>query len=488
VTRACGPLPELSAIAATLLETSLHPADRVARGDTCRYPSLGAILLFSLALKLILWGAVVSRDPLTWADSDMREYQGAALALLQTGSFALSPEHPEISETFRTPGYPAFLAAIYWLFGVRPAAAVVLQIFVSLGTIALSYACAHALWGPAAARLAALLLALDPLSFSFSLLLLTETLFTFLVSATALAGVHLFFPGRRARPAAAVGTLIGLAALVRPISYYLAVPVALGFLLWGALDRWSRRSLILVPGLVLLPFCLIVGSWQLRNYLRTGNVEFSSAIGGGILLSRTPPLKGKRKGGDHASRPRLRAREAGSAASARARPVGRRWVRSIAPLSHPVVFLRNSIPRAVRTLWGPADHRLSGFFDPALSRRSPGLDLRRHPFDGFLRRWVFEPRWPLAVFAFAFGYLAVIHLATLRWWWRSIRACSIVGPDLFLWGMVLYFLFTGFAHSRFRCPVMPILVVYAAAGLSSRTADSPTHRLRPREASPRSSS
>jgi len=163
-------------------------------------------------------------------------------------------------------------------------------------------------------------------------------------------------------------------------------------------------------------------------------------------------------------------------------------MKSIAPLHHPIVFLRNAIPRAVKALCGPADHRLIGLFDPASSRRSPGIDLRRLPFDQFLLRWVFEPRWPLAVFAFAFGYLAVIHLATLQWWWRSIRSRAIRGPDLFLWGMVLYFLFTGFPRSRFRCPVMPILVVYAAAGLSSRLADSPTRRLRPCEAPPRSSS
>lgn len=453
-----------------LIKPSLQPANRVAAGDTRGYPSLGVVLLFSLALKLALWGAVVSRDPLTWADSDMREYQGEALALLETGFFAPSPEHPEVAETFRTPGYPAFLAATYWLFGVRPAAAVLMQIFLSLGTIALSYACAKALWGEATARLAALLLALDPLSLSFSQLLLSETLFTFLVSAAAVTGVHLFSAKRRAAVAPAVGALVGLATLVRPISYYLAAPVALGFLFWEVFDRRSRRGLLLAPGLIFLSFCVIVGSWHLRNYLRTGNVEFSGEIGGGLVLSQTPPLRRLPRHRDYAARLRERTGKADAAASARAEAGAndRRWVKSIAPLRHPLVFLRHAIPRAVKTLWGPADHRLIGLFDPPSSRRSPGLDLRRRPFDEFLRRWVLEPRWPLAVFAYALGYLVVIHLATLRWWWGTIRRRSITAPDLFLWGVVVYFLFAGFASSRFRCPVMPVLVVYAAAGLSAR--------------------
>src|SRR5262249_6385213 len=132
----------------------------------------------------------------------------------------------EIPETQRTPGYPAFLAIVYAVFGERPAAVSVVQILVGIATIALVFEIGRQLADPETALVAALVFALDPVSLTFHEILMAEATFAFLVTAAAAAGLRALST-RGSATAAAVGFFIALATLVRPASYFLALPVAL---------------------------------------------------------------------------------------------------------------------------------------------------------------------------------------------------------------------------------------------------------------------
>jgi len=94
-------------------------------------------------------------------------YDLDARALLRTGCFAMSPDRPHQPEIVRTPGYPLFIAMIYRVCGERPGAVIVAQILVSVGTLALLFLLTRDLFGPAVAVVAALLLALDPVSLAY---------------------------------------------------------------------------------------------------------------------------------------------------------------------------------------------------------------------------------------------------------------------------------------------------------------------------------
>jgi hypothetical protein len=102
-----------------------------------------AILAASLALRLALWTWIALTDEHRFLDSDTWSYHLLARALLELHEFAVSPQHPAIPETNRTPGYPAFLADVYAVFGERPAIVALVQIGLGLATTALAFEWRH---------------------------------------------------------------------------------------------------------------------------------------------------------------------------------------------------------------------------------------------------------------------------------------------------------------------------------------------------------
>ena len=159
----------------------------------------------------------------------------------------------------RLPGYPAFLALCFAVFGIaRYHAVLSVQCIVDLGTCLLIAGLTKKLAGPRAARIALLLAALCPFTANYVAAPLTETLSIFFVAL-----------GFRALPEVLKkprGLWVGLltfswsyAALLRPDGALLAV------VLWAALLVYGRRRLwwvAMLAGLVaLLPFA----AWTARN-------------------------------------------------------------------------------------------------------------------------------------------------------------------------------------------------------------------------------
>ena len=124
---------------------------------------LGIVLALRLGVFLVIYPA----DPSRIMSPDSFGYDRLARTLARTGHFAVSPDRPELPEIKRTPGYPAFIASVYLIFGENHLPVIVIQILLSIGTIILTYILARTLWNQAAALIAALLLALDPVSFLY---------------------------------------------------------------------------------------------------------------------------------------------------------------------------------------------------------------------------------------------------------------------------------------------------------------------------------
>lgn len=200
------------------------------------------VTLAALGLRLFF----LFRFPAITADSFV--YGDIAKNWLQHGIYGLSGT-VEISPTYiRLPGYPAFLAAVFAIFGMEHYRAVlVLQIFVDTATCFLIADMARRLLSARAARAAFLLAALCPFLASYAAAALTETLeifFTALAFDCAIEGLE-SLDARRLRPWMGCGLAIGAAILLRPdggllliaIEFYLAL---LWFRAWKD-EAWASR-------------------------------------------------------------------------------------------------------------------------------------------------------------------------------------------------------------------------------------------------------
>ena len=176
--------------------------------------------------------------------SDSFVYGDIAKNWLQHGIYGLSGLG-DISPTYiRLPGYPAFLAAVFAIFGMEHYRAVlVLQLFVDIGTCFLIADLARRLISPGAVRIAFLLAALCPFLANYVANALTETLEVFstvLALDFAIVGLNARHEWSM-RPWLGCGLAIGAAILLRPDGALLLFAI-LAYLLMLSLVQKPRAG------------------------------------------------------------------------------------------------------------------------------------------------------------------------------------------------------------------------------------------------------
>jgi 4-amino-4-deoxy-L-arabinose transferase-like glycosyltransferase len=219
------------------------------------------VALAGLALRLVF----IFRFPGVVEDSFV--YGDIAKNWLQHGIYGLSGPD-EISSTYiRLPGYPAFLALIFALFGLEHYRAVLaVQMFVDLGTCFLIARLGFGLLGPKPAKMAFALASLCPFLANYSAAALTETLEIFF-TALALCLAFDAFQTSSLLVCAGAGASAGLAMLLRPdgallviaLEVYLLERVFLG-------KRVASRRLLLSGGLLAAVALLPLLPWAWRNW------------------------------------------------------------------------------------------------------------------------------------------------------------------------------------------------------------------------------
>ncbi|HWY57984.1 MAG TPA: glycosyltransferase family 39 protein [Terriglobales bacterium] len=225
--------------------------------------------LAGVALRLLF----ILRFPGITTDSFV--YGDIAKNWLQRGIYGLSGLD-DISPTYiRLPGYPAFLAAVFAIFGMEHyRTALVLQMFVDIGTCFLIADLARRLVSPRAARVAFLLSALCPFLANYAANALTETweiFFTVLALDLAIVGLERL-EDFSLRPWVACGFAIGAAILLRPDGALILFAIEaylLALLLWRRKDRTPRAVSarhMLTSGLIVAAVSLAtLIPWTLRN-------------------------------------------------------------------------------------------------------------------------------------------------------------------------------------------------------------------------------
>ena len=264
----------------------LPPLDRRARWVLAAVVAAGAVLRVLWALKAQPPGEL--RDPTF--------YLVLADHVAAGDGYRYGYEANQGITAYYPPGYPVALGALTWLVrSVLPGTASAFDVAIwfnvalSVATIGLVFVLGRRLAGVRAGLAAAAIWALWPNLIFHSGIVLTETMFLFLLVLTLI--VLLADPAAAAAPGRArlvsVGVLFGLTLLVRPVSAVVA-PVLL-VLWWGAGARAALWRLALVG----VATVAVLVPWSVRSTLAMDEpVLMSLNFGDNLCLGHNPGASG----------------------------------------------------------------------------------------------------------------------------------------------------------------------------------------------------
>jgi len=231
--------------------------------DSRRFFLLLTIAAFALRLVFYWRFPHVTGDSLIYGD--------IAKNWLDQGIFGLTHSDGVHPTLIRLPGYPAFLAACFVLFGREHYNAVLLaQIVIDVITCFFIADLARRTISARAARYAFLLAALCPFTANYTAAPLAETLSIFFVAValdTAAAGLIASEQGRTAWPAWTwCGVAVGCGILLRPDGGILLIALGL-YLICRMWRKPAERIYLLRAGALVLAISLApLVPWSLRNW------------------------------------------------------------------------------------------------------------------------------------------------------------------------------------------------------------------------------
>lgn len=260
------------------------------------------VLLLCGAIRVGVMGLVKPWDPTSHTiligDGDPRTYHGLALNLMtgegykkQSPKFdpnerSLRWAYPDEPEALWPPGYPAFLALIYKLFGINLTAVIIAQILLAVAGCGFIMLATTQLWGPRAGVIAGVLYSLEPLSVQLSNTIWSEALYLPLIAGVVfLIVAFLTAPDARKQYVylALLGAMLGAAAWVRVTAFPLMIALTGGVLLgqWYWQRDWRRACLGALT--LTLTFGAVVAPWYWRNYQLFGVWAFSTSSAYNLL-------------------------------------------------------------------------------------------------------------------------------------------------------------------------------------------------------------
>jgi len=215
--------------------------------------------------------------------NDMGVYDQLATNLL-SGKGYISQLEPHF-RSWRAPGYPFFLLAVYSIFGHHALPVLLLQSLLGALTCALVYLIGQEVFNRRIGTIAGFVCAVDPEMIHWTAKMLTETLFIFLLTLLVLLCLRLT-KSRRGSLAVGAGLVLGYATLVRP-NILLLIPFLVLYFLFFA--EGSIRKRIISASVLPIVCALVVSPWTVRNYLIHGEFVPVSSIGGVSLFVGIPP-------------------------------------------------------------------------------------------------------------------------------------------------------------------------------------------------------
>jgi 4-amino-4-deoxy-L-arabinose transferase-like glycosyltransferase len=413
---------------------------------------LAVALVVAAATRIVVFALAVG-DARRFITQDSLEYDALARSF---GDAYVHPHEP--SRLFdlsllRPPGYPALISAVYAVTGKSATHVIVVELVLSVLTVALVYFLARRLFDERIAFFAALLLAVDPVSVAMSSNLTTETLFATLWVAAAWLWVRALGE-RDILAAAAAGALIGLSVLVRPISLYLPLVLAVLTML---LVRARRLAL---AGVLVVACAVPVGLWIARNAAETGVATVSTIQAHNLLDYRAADAVAIERGTSRAEEAsKLEAQVPRRANAAKiARDESRLAWRTL--LHHPRGAVQTSAEGLTRVLLGPGRAEML--------RLVAGRTDTRTTAD----RVLIAVEALILFCTLTLAAIGVIVLVRARSWIPLAATLTFAAYDILLAAGAE-------GNARLRMPAAPFLAVLAAVGLSTIADRSAARRASP---------
>ena len=391
-------------------------------------------LAVAAALRLVVFALAV-REPARFVTKDSLEYE--ALGHHWTTAYVDTHRgHLFDLSLLRPPGYPALIAVVH-----NTTAVIVVQLVLSVATVALTYLLGAALLGERAGVAASFLLAIDPVSIAMSSNLTTETLFAFLLVLAA----WLWVTGRLL-----AGLALGIATLVRPIALYLPV------LLLPLSAMLPRRRAVAAAALA-VGFAVPVGLWAARNHHETGVATVSTISAHNLLDYRAADALAIEHGTSRPDEAARLEREVGPAANPAKRAQHESSLAWRTLLHHPRGAAQTTVEGLGRVVLGPGRAEML--------RLVVGRTDTRTVADTLL-----VAVEALVLFAtLLLAAAGVVLLARRRAWLALAGTLTFAAYDILLSAGAE-------GNARLRMPAAPFLAVLAAVAVSSLAARSAGRR------------
>jgi hypothetical protein len=422
------------------------------------------VLLLALAVRLGYVFLFFSPEHLEAEDQLL--YISVAEAVAQGNWSALTSE--------RTPGYPLFLGAIFFLFGKEYWPLLIIQALVDTLTCVVTGLLATRVFGRGGV-IAGVLSAFNLNMIVLSSMALTESLFLFLFSSSLLMATRYISERKSADFLMSIG-LVAAATMVRSASYYLIPLFVLGLLLFGLFSgtRLRHSASMAVGALVIIGLILFPQHWRnWDSYKATGFVS----QGGTHLLGWVVPGvyqysgKGSYDEGQRLAKTRLEAElEVSGISSLPTNPFEASRLKSQTAL---LLFQEFGLQSMLKAwLVGAAVNMAvpSAAFAPVV-RAIDHPSFYATPGSGVLEKmwnYVTDASGALYLSILAVGAISsiIFCLAFMVGWWLSwVGRQPVSRPVMFLMtAMIVYFLaVTGpIIGSKYRLPVEPIMTIFVA--------------------------
>jgi hypothetical protein len=368
------------------------------------------------------------REPMV----DDAQFHRYAVSMAQGGGYGA----PGVLAFF-PPGMSFILAAWYFLTTPSPLAGKMLQLIFGCLVVWQTWAITRQFLSERTARVAALLVAIFPSLVFYTSTLGYEIVLGLILLVTCRLVLHVAGAGTlRTTALVALGALLGLGALVKPIGLLVPVLCAVAWWMLGANLREVAIRTVIVMAIMLS----VVSPWTLRNYRVVGAFVPISTNGGQTLYAANnpradglataaDPIPGE---SDEVSRDRLRMKAALS------------WIRS-----NPGRWCHLALVKATYT-WGTSSTIMSVVSTDRLPPRAEAVC-----------KAVLNVGWvSLLVWCVA---------ATIRhrpWAWPVMVPGSLVIAYVF--GLHLFYE----ANSRHHLPVIPLLCMVAATAMEPARCES----------------
>ena len=212
---------------------------------------------------------------------DTRQYVLMAENLLSGKGLMISPA----LLAYRPPLYPVFLSGIYYLFGNGYWPIRIAQIILDSLSCIMVYILGRRIFNPKVGILASLIYAFYPFFIYYTGFELTETMFIFLI---VLVMLYLVKAVEKPHPKNFVlaGILVGLSSLCRPtmLAFFFVASVGIAVTL-------KAKGLVAVRniGILFLFFVITIAPWTIRNHLVFHRFIPITAVGGRVLWEGNNP-------------------------------------------------------------------------------------------------------------------------------------------------------------------------------------------------------